>query len=114
VTFKDLQKLVQSQSGPEQNQLLLRLRDKPFWIWDPKQHKTEDIKTKDSCCFNHIVGLPRKEGIEKPMVFRKFAEITNLSGLASLLTNCAKDKYTRNHLEICLRTIKSIATGKYS
>jgi hypothetical protein len=59
VTFKELQKLVQSQSGPEQSQLLQRLRDKPFWVWDPKQHKQEDIKTKGDCCFNHIIGLPR-------------------------------------------------------
>jgi hypothetical protein len=68
VTFKDLQKLVQSQSGLEQSQLLQRLRDKPFWIWDVKKHKQEeDIKTKGACCFNHIVGLPRKDGIEKPL-----------------------------------------------
>jgi hypothetical protein len=66
VTFRDLQKLVQSsQSGPEQSQLLLRLKDKPFRIWDPKQHKQEDIKTKEDCCVNHIIGLPRKDGIEK-------------------------------------------------
>jgi hypothetical protein len=44
-----------------------RLRDKPFWIGDPKQHKQEDIKTKGDCCFNHIVGLPRKDNKEKPM-----------------------------------------------
>ena len=25
----------------------------------------EDIKTKGDCCFNHITGLPRKDGIEK-------------------------------------------------
>jgi hypothetical protein len=49
VTFKDLQKLVQSQSGPEQSQLLQRLRDKPFWIWDQSRHKKEDIKTKGDC-----------------------------------------------------------------
>ena len=60
VTFKDLQKLVQSQSGPEQSQLLQRLRDKPFWIWDPKQHRQEDIKTKG----DHILGLPRKDKVE--------------------------------------------------
>ena len=65
MTFKDLQKLVQSQTSLEQNQLSQRLRDKPFWIWDPKQHRQEDIKTKGDCCFNHIVGLPRKDGIEK-------------------------------------------------
>ena len=63
--FKDLQKLVQSQSSVEQNQLLTKLKDKPFWIWGPKQHKQEDIRTKGDCCFNHIIGLPRKDRIEK-------------------------------------------------
>ena len=47
MTFKDLQKLVQSQSGPEQSQLLQRLRGKPFWIWDKQEHKQEDIKQKE-------------------------------------------------------------------
>jgi hypothetical protein len=45
VTFKDLQRLVR----------------------DQQQHKQEDIKTKGDCCFNHIIGLPRKGGKEKPM-----------------------------------------------
>jgi hypothetical protein len=67
MTFKDLQKLVQSESSAEQNQLLQRLRDKPFWIWDQRQHKQEDIKTKGDCCFNHIIGLPLKGKIEKPL-----------------------------------------------
>jgi hypothetical protein len=65
VTFKDLLKLVQSQSRPEQSQLLHRLRGKPFWIWNKQEHRHEDIRTKGDCCFNHIVGLPRKDGIEK-------------------------------------------------
>jgi hypothetical protein len=58
VTFKDLQKLVQSHSGsgPEQDELLRRLRNKPFWIWDLKKHKQEDLRTKGDCCFNHIIG----------------------------------------------------------
>ena len=60
MTFKDLQKLVQTQSDPEYNQLLQRLKDKPFWIWNQKEHKQEDIKTKGNCCFNHIVGCQRK------------------------------------------------------
>jgi hypothetical protein len=60
VTFKDLQKLVQSQLDPEQSQLLQRLRGKPFYVWDPKQHKQEDIKTKGDCCFNHVIGLQEK------------------------------------------------------
>jgi hypothetical protein len=64
VTFKDLQKLVQSQSGVEQIELLQRLKDKPFWIWNHKQHKREDIKTRGKCCFNHVIGLPRKDGVK--------------------------------------------------
>ena len=68
VTFKDLQKLVQSQSGPEQSQLLQRLKDKPFWIWDQDQHKKEDINTKGNCCFNRIIGLPLKDGHDMPLL----------------------------------------------
>jgi hypothetical protein len=67
VTFKDLQKLIQSQSGPEQFLLLKRLRDKEFWIWEQTKHKQKHGATKGHCCFNHIIGLPRKDGIEKPM-----------------------------------------------
>jgi hypothetical protein len=67
VTFRDLQRLVQSHSGPEQSQLLQKLNDKPFWIWDKQQHRQEDIKTKGECCFNHIIGLPKKDNVEKPM-----------------------------------------------
>jgi hypothetical protein len=65
MTFRDLQKLVQSQYGHDQSKMLSRLKDKPFWIWEPKQHKQEDIKTKGDCCFNHIISMPRKDGTEK-------------------------------------------------
>jgi hypothetical protein len=41
-------------------------RGKPFWIWDVKQHKQEDIRTKGRCCFNHCIGLPKKGGSERP------------------------------------------------
>jgi hypothetical protein len=35
-------------------------------LWD-KQHKQEDIKTDGDCCFNHIIGLPQKDGNDKPL-----------------------------------------------
>jgi hypothetical protein len=47
--------------------LLARLRDKPFWITSEKVHKERDRTNKGDCCFNHVIGLPRKDGIEKPM-----------------------------------------------
>lgn len=66
MTFKDLQKLVQSQSGSEQKNTIPR--DKPFWIWDRDQHKFEYHRTKGSCCFNHVIGLPQKDGHDMPLL----------------------------------------------
>jgi hypothetical protein len=71
VTFKDLQRLVESgdSSGGslEMQRLLTRLRDKPFWIASEVQHKERDRTNKGDCYFNHTIGLPTKDGIEKPM-----------------------------------------------
>src|SRR5919197_1334413 len=44
-----------------------RLHNKPFWIWDIQEHKQQDIDTKGDCCFNHIIGLPQKDGADKPL-----------------------------------------------
>jgi hypothetical protein len=69
VTFKELQRLVQSQShaNPEQVQAIQKLRRKEFWFWDRNKHKDQDRIYKGKCCFNHIIGLPTKDGIEKPL-----------------------------------------------
>jgi hypothetical protein len=66
VTFKDLQKVIESQPGQGLNQLQ-RLRNKSFWYWDQKKHKERDRATKGDCCMQHIIGLPKKDGIEKPL-----------------------------------------------
>jgi hypothetical protein len=34
---------------------------------DIEEHKQEDIRTKGDCCFNHIIGLPEKNGTDKPL-----------------------------------------------
>jgi terminase large subunit-like protein len=86
VLFKDLQKLVssaqqQSTGKDKHRELLDRLNNKPFWIWDIEEHKQEDIRTNGDCCFNHIIGLPQKDGIDKPMydyeklIFDVFAQM---------------------------------------
>jgi hypothetical protein len=68
MTFTDLKKRITSATTlSQQTKLFEILRTKPFWIWDIKAHKLEDIKTKGHCCFNHIVGLPTKNGIQKPL-----------------------------------------------
>ena len=68
MVFKDLQKLVsKSQQENTRKELFQRLQGKPFWIWNKQQHKLEDIKTDGDCCFNHIIGLPQKDGNDKPL-----------------------------------------------
>jgi hypothetical protein len=50
------------------HELFEKVQDKPFWIWNVEEHKQEDIKTSGGC-FNHIIGLPQKDGIDKPLLF---------------------------------------------
>jgi hypothetical protein len=67
VTFKELRKRVTLETSHQQSRLLERLQSKPFWIWNIEEHKQEDIKTNGDCCFNHIIALPQKDGIDKPL-----------------------------------------------
>jgi hypothetical protein len=68
MTFKDLRKrLISSSNQRQQIQSLDKLQNKPFWIWNIEHHKLEDVRTKGECCFNHIIGLPTKEGLDKPI-----------------------------------------------
>jgi hypothetical protein len=66
LTFKDLKKRVSLETR-QKYRLLEGLHDKPFWIWDIEDHKHEDIRTNGDCCFNHIIGLPHKNGNDKPL-----------------------------------------------
>jgi hypothetical protein len=66
VTFKDLKKRATLELIQQQFKLSERLYNKPFWIWSIEEHKQEDIITNGDCCFNHIIGLPQKDGIDKP------------------------------------------------
>jgi hypothetical protein len=67
LTFKDLKKRLSLESTQQQSKLLERLLNKPFWIWDQQQHKLEDIRTNGDCCFNHIIGLPQRNGTGKAL-----------------------------------------------
>jgi hypothetical protein len=67
LTFKDLKRRVTLEKGQQQSKLFERLLNKPFWIWNKEEHKLEDIKTNGDCCFNHIIGLPQKDGNNKPL-----------------------------------------------
>jgi len=67
VTFKDLKKRVSLDVTQEQSRLFERLQNKLFWIWNVEEHRKEDIRTNGFCCFNHIIGLPQKDGNDKPL-----------------------------------------------
>jgi hypothetical protein len=66
-----IQKLVlsaqQKQQAKTHNALYDRLYNKPFWIWSKEEHKQEDKRTNGDCCFNHIIGLPQKNGVDQPL-----------------------------------------------
>ncbi|MGI0002463.1 MAG: hypothetical protein ACRD42_05230 [Nitrososphaeraceae archaeon] len=73
MTFKDLQKAVQSKIQAETNiniDLVQRLQGKPFWIFDndKEQHRLEYIRTKEQCCFWHTIGCPQKDGHDMPLL----------------------------------------------
>ncbi len=67
MTFKDLKKRVSLVEATHQSKMFDRLCSKPFWIWDVEEHKQEDIKTNGRCCFNHIISLPQKDAVDKPI-----------------------------------------------
>jgi hypothetical protein len=92
VTFKELQRLVAglSELGSENRQPLSKLRDKEFWIWEQTKHKQKHGANKGHCCFNHIIGLPTKDGVRKPMfdyerqLYKALLEPGYLNSVASM------------------------------
>ena len=67
MTFKDLKKKVSLELPQQRSTFFGGLQNKPFWIWNIEAHKQQDIKTNGECCFNHIIGLPQKDGVDKPL-----------------------------------------------
>ncbi|TVL95609.1 MAG: hypothetical protein CV087_24210 [Candidatus Brocadia sp. WS118] len=65
MTWKDLQKLIQSSSSLSTG--LDRLQGLPFWIWSKEEHILKHSQNKGLCCWNHAIGLPTKNGKEKPL-----------------------------------------------
>jgi hypothetical protein len=69
LTFNDLKKRISLETTTQQQQYRLaeRFHKKPFWIWNIAEHKQKDVKTNGHCCFNHIIGLPSKDTVDKPL-----------------------------------------------
>jgi hypothetical protein len=68
LTFKELKKIVSiNQNLQQQNKFFEKLRTKLFWIWNSEEYRQEDISTSGDCCFNHVIGLPQKNSVDKPL-----------------------------------------------
>ena len=74
MTWKDLKRFISDNTNNEekeevklQSERFRIFRDLPFWISDIEEHKEADIANNGNCCFNHIIGLPKKDGIDKPI-----------------------------------------------
>jgi hypothetical protein len=74
MTMKDLQRIVLSDeaniASKEMQDLQRRLRDRPFYIWGSEKHwaaSNPNNEIKGHCCFNHIIGLPQKNGVPQPL-----------------------------------------------
>jgi len=100
MTIKDLQKLIiekqrEGVTSSELTKIVERVRDKPFWIWDLEEHKQAHSQHNGACCWNHVVGLPKKNSIEKPMFnYEKLLYDALLNpGLNALSKNKFKDKH---------------------
>ncbi|MDQ6864119.1 MAG: hypothetical protein M3044_09870 [Thermoproteota archaeon] len=70
MTLKELQQLLDKQSGvttEREQKLYERLRGLDFWIADKEAHRQAFKLTNSACCLNHVLGLPEKNGIAKPI-----------------------------------------------
>jgi hypothetical protein len=78
LTWKDLKRFISDNNynneeekeeiKPQQSAERFRIfKDLPFWISNIEEHKKADIANNGKCCFNHIIGLPKKDGIDKPI-----------------------------------------------
>jgi len=56
------QKRTDSSTAISDNSIFDIFKDRPFWCGYP-----EGIIGLDDCCFNHIIGLPEKDGVAKPI-----------------------------------------------
>jgi hypothetical protein len=72
VTFKDLQKVVQSEAEYSNTNANVDLIDKlqglPFWIFDQDQHRFEYRTSKSKCCFWHAIKCPQKDNHDMPVL----------------------------------------------
>ena len=66
MTFKDLKKRITAAIN-NRTQSFDKLQNKPFGSGTLKSTRWKMSGQKENARFNHIIGLPTKEGLEKPI-----------------------------------------------
>lgn len=87
MTLKELQRVLaevqgQGSPNPQLDSLLERLAGKEFWCG----HTSANVK---DCCFNHIIGLPEKQAVPRPIFDYEMQLLNELL----LSTGSIKDKH---------------------
>jgi hypothetical protein len=113
VTFKDLQRIILSSSkdnsedSPQMRQLLNKLRDRPFYIWSKDKHQSiqqsPNSEFHGRCCFNDIIGLPKKNGKEFPLFdyeFMVYKTLTQDSYLNNRSPTPEEEKFRLTKIEL--------------
>ena len=75
--------ILYNENAMKEERFLSLLKGKPFWIEDKDKHKEEDSKYGDLCCWNHIVGLPKrvmKEERRKQSLIMRWISLKLLDG----------------------------------
>jgi hypothetical protein len=107
LTFKDLKKRVSLEITTQQSKLFVGLHNKPFWIWNVDEHKQAEIRTNGRCCFNHIIGLPQKDGIDKPLY--------DYEGIIfdSLVTQNGNDNYSSGNKHLWIKKATGLGVSEF-
>ena len=112
MTFKDLKRRFNETTQlQEQNTLYERLKNKPFWIWYVEEHKQEDIRTNGDCCFNHIIGLPIKGKLEKPIF--DYEKLLYDSLLDNNLYNILNRNHTFKHKHLWVKKATGLGVTEF-
>ncbi len=73
-----------------------KILQKPFWVWNQIEHRTLAKDSDGQCCWNHIVGLPQKDGKEYPLF--DYEKILYNTLLFQQINNHLNHKFKDKHL----------------
>lgn len=86
----------------QNNRNFVEFHNCKFWIWDQEEHKREYERALGRCCFNHLIGLPQKNDVPRPLFPYQKEIIDALDSPYHRLVAIAKAR-SIGASELCLR-----------